>query len=115
MNADRQPGNDGSLDAVLRSWTVKEPLPPRFEELVWQRIERAESVPDETVFSRLRALVEVVLPRPKVAVSYVTVLLALGLLGGAVAAQMKTARLRADLSTRYVHSIDPYQVQVLHR
>ena len=28
MNADRQPGNDGSLDAVLRSWTVKEPLPP---------------------------------------------------------------------------------------
>ena len=54
-------------------------------------------------------LVDVVLPRPKVALAYVSVLLALGMTAGAWAAQLKTNYTEASLGSRYVRSVDPYQ------
>ena len=83
-------------------------MPPRFQEQVWRRIERAELSPQSPFWARLFRLVEVMLPRPKVAFAYVSILLLLGITAGAWAAQVKTHHTEADLGSRYVHSIDPY-------
>ena len=109
MKTNRTPEDDGALRQVLREWTVDTPLPPRFQEQVWRRIARAETQAESTVWARLLHLVEVVLPRPKVAVSYVTILLASGVAVGSWAAQVKSRRLDADLSLRYVQSVAPYR------
>lgn len=101
--------SDERLRALLRSWVLDTPLPPRFQERVWQRIERADLQPDSPFWAGLLRLVEVALPRPKVAFAYVTVLLALGLTAGALAAQAKTTHTDAALGLRYVQSVDPYK------
>ncbi len=106
--------NDEGLSQVLRQWTVDTPLPPRFHEEVWQRIARAETRPESTFWAGLSRLVEVLLPRPRVAFSYVALLLALGIAAGSLAAQSRTRRLDADLSLRYVQSVDPYRSDTLH-
>jgi hypothetical protein len=100
--------DDQSLRHLLHRWTVDAPLPPRFQEGVWQRIARAEAQPAMNVWSSVARLVEVVLPRPRFAWSFVTLLLALGVAAGSLAAQIKTRRLQADLGMRYVQAIDPY-------
>ena len=43
-----QPPDDGRLQALLRESRPAPPLPPRFQESVWRRIERAQA-PAETV------------------------------------------------------------------
>ncbi len=109
MKPNQQHEKDESLNRVLRQWTVEASLPPRFQQQVWQRISREESQPKATFRAGLVRLVEVVLPRPKVAFSYVASLLILGVAAGAVAAQIKTSHLEADLSARYVQSVTPFQ------
>jgi hypothetical protein len=107
MNANQDPGND-PLDHVLRDWTVSSSLPPRFQEQVWTRITRAESQVQPTLWAALSRWLGDVLPRPEVAAAYLSVILALGAGAGAFAAQSKNSRLDAQLSLRYVQSIDPY-------
>jgi hypothetical protein len=109
MNTNQTPENDEALRKVLRQWTVDVPLPPRFQERVWQRIARAETRPAPARWHDLWRLIEVVLPRPKVAVAYLSVLLMLGLAAGSLSAQIKTRRMDSELSVRYVQSIDPYR------
>ncbi len=108
---------DKELHEVLRQWTVDTPLPPRFQEQVWRRITRAEtkSQPMMPFWAGLLRLVEANLPRPKVAYSYVVILLLVGVVGGAWAAQRETSRLDAALGSRYVQSIDPYQTVALNQ
>ena len=111
MNVNPPPQDDDPLRKVLRQWTVDAPLPPRFQEQVWQRIARAETKPEAafTFWTLLRRLLETTLPRPKFAYSYVAILLLLGVVSGAWAAQLKTSRLDSALSMHYVQSIDPYR------
>ena len=111
MKPNHQSENDEQLHEALRQWIVDTPLPPRFQEQVWQRIARAETKPQTTItfWAWLLHFVEVNLPRPKVAYSYVAILLLFGVVGGAWAAQRQTNRLDAALGSRYVQSIDPYQ------
>ncbi len=109
MNGKRTPDDESALRQVLGEWAVAAPLPPRFREQVWQRIARAEKQAEGLLWTSLLDLVEVVLRRPKVALSYVSVLLALGVVVGAWAAQAKSKHLDADLSSRYVQSIAPYR------
>jgi hypothetical protein len=109
MKPKQEPENDLALNKALRQWTVDTPLPPRFEAQVWHRIERAESSATVSFGSALRRWLQNLLPRPKLAYSYAVVLLALGMLGGAWAAQTKNTRMEASLGTRYLQSIDPYQ------
>jgi hypothetical protein len=109
-----QPENDGPLRQALRQWTVDTPLPPRFEEDVWRRIARAEARPKTTFWVRLVSLAQMALP-PKVAYSYAAIVLLLGVVGGAWAAQRETNRLDTALGSRYVQSIDPYQKVALNR
>ena len=103
------PDNDEHLRAGLREWVVDNPLPPRFQEQVWQRIARAEARPESGLWRRLIRLVEEALPRPRIAFSYVATLLILGVAAGSVTAQLRSSHLNADLSTRYVQSMDPYR------
>lgn len=103
--------NDENLRQVLGEWKVDASLPPRFQEQVWQRISRLETSARPAFWERLVGLFEIALPRPKFALSYVAALLVLGVAGGAIAAQVQSNRLNAELSTRYVQSVDPYHAQ----
>ena len=101
--------DDAVLRKSLRSWSVGTPLPPRFQEQVWQGIERVESQRKTTLWTRMLDWLETSLPRPALAVSYVTVLLVLGLSAGYWQVRKETAHLDETLGLRYVQSIDPYQ------
>lgn len=97
------------LDRVLKQWVVDAPLPPRFQEQVWQRIAPSEVGSSRSFRSLLTRFMEVVLPQPKIAYSYVTALLVLGLAASAWAAEKQNSRLQTSLSSRYLQSVDPYQ------
>lgn len=102
--------NDPQLHSVLREWQIDAPLPSRFQEQVWRRIEQAEtrSSSGSGLWPAVSRWLESALPSPKVALSYLAALLIAGVAAGAVAAQVKTSHLNAALSERYVQSIDPY-------
>ena len=112
MKPNQTPEDDQSLRQVLRQWTVDTPLPPRFQQQVWRRIARAETQTAPTPWAWLSRWVEVLLPRPKFAFSYVAALLVFGVAAGSLAAQATTRRLNADLGLRYVQSLDPFQADV---
>jgi hypothetical protein len=98
------------LDEALRSWEVTTPLPPRFQEEVWQRIVRAES---QTSIRWRRAIgewIETVFRRPALVASYMAVLLTLGLTAGYWRADGKSAHDKSQWRTLYVQSVDPYRM-----
>ena len=109
MKPNQPPDNDERLRGVLREWVVDASLPPRFQEQVWQRIAKTEARPEPAAWMGWWRLIEVILPRPKFAFAYLSVLLVFGVAAGSVAAQIKTSRLDSKLSLRYVQSIDPYR------
>jgi hypothetical protein len=109
MKANEGPEDGRSLDRILSQWRVETPLPPRFQERVWQRIERAESQPATPFRVSAARLIEAIVPRPRLAYSYATILLAVGLVAGAWAAEAQNNRTEASLGSRYLQSVDPYQ------
>jgi hypothetical protein len=113
MTPNQNPDSDERLRKVLREWVVDAPLPPRFQEQVWKRIARAEAPSESLFWTGLARLVEVVLPRPKIAFSYVAALLVLGVTAGSVTAQIKSSQLDATLRARYVQAVDPYRADSL--
>jgi len=100
--------NDEKLSAALRTWKVSEPLPPRFQEQVWSRIERAEASRGVWLTSVI-IFVERLFARPALAYAYALLLLTLGLTGGYLTAQQQEFKMETQLAARYVQSIDPYQ------
>jgi hypothetical protein len=100
--------NQTQLEQALQEWRVTTPLPPRFQEQVWKRIERAE-VPSISLGDAVRGWFTMAFGRPAFAVAYVSVLLLAGLALGFVQASQKAARWDRQLEARYVQSIDPYQ------
>jgi hypothetical protein len=111
MKPIQTPDNDDHLRAGLREWVVDKPLPPRFQDQVWQRIARTEVRSESGFWAGLIRLVEVALPRPKIALSYVATLLLLGVAAGSMTAQVRSSHVNADLSARYVLSLDPYRAE----
>lgn len=103
--------DDKALRSLLREWKVETPLPPRFQERVWRRIEREDTRPAATVspWTLLQHWIANVLPRPALATAYVAVLLAAGAGVGWTQAQHESSRVSSKLSTRYVQTVDPYQ------
>lgn len=95
------------VQRALSEWKVTASLPPRFEEQVWRRIASIENPP--RVWQSLSAWIDQVFARPATAVAYMTVLIVLGLALGFSHAEKKASELQAQLSSRYVHAIDPYQ------
>jgi hypothetical protein len=99
----------------LREWVITAPLPPHFQEGVWQRIARAESAGGVMPLAeRLRRFVGA-FAAPRVAYAYVAGLVALGIAAGSWTAQVQRSRVEADLGHRYVQSIDPNQMVAANR
>jgi len=110
MKTNKPLNDDESLGALLREWKVESPLPPRFQEGVWRSIARAETqaAAAPSPLRLLTSWIETFLPRPALAVAYVTILLVAGSGIGWVQAQNSSSRVSDELSTRYVSSVDPY-------
>ena len=108
MNYDQEKG-DG-LERALEQWRVSTPLPPRFQEQVWRKIECAKAPQRISVGELIARWLESVMPRPAVAASYVSILLVGGLLAGTWQAQEHNARSEQTFARKYVQSVDPYQV-----
>src|SRR5436190_430404 len=100
--------NQTQLERALQEWRVTTPLPPRFQEQVWKRIERAD-VPGVSLADVVRAWFTMAFARPAFAVACASVLLVTGLALGFVQASHKAASWDHQLEARYVQSIDPYQ------
>ena len=109
MKPDQPADHEARLNAALDAWSVDAELPPRFQEQVWQRIARAESQPTVSGFQRWLRWVNDRLAQPKVAFSYVAILVLLGFAAGSATAHLRSAQFNTVLSARYVQSVDPYQ------
>lgn len=111
MKTNNPHGDDAPLDALLQEWKPKPSLPPRFQEQVWRRIERAETSPAPTVTlaQLFAAWLANKLPRPALATAYVMALLVVGATVGWSQARQETARVTTELGARYAQAVDPYQ------
>lgn len=109
MNTQPNKSSDDQLHSALREWKLNEPLPPRFREQVWNRLERQTA--DESVgfWQFMVGWINSSVARPALAVIYASILLALGLAGGFLRAQHDNAKMDSSIETRYVQSVDPYQ------
>ena len=107
MNRENPNPDDASLSRVLREWNVKTPLPPRFQETVWRRIEHRDE--PLSIWKLLTGRISAALARPSLAVSYVTVLLLAGLVAGYWQARVTREHFGEAMSDRYVQMVDPYQ------
>ena len=113
MKPDNSNENDAPLRALLNEWKSEAPLPPRFQEQVWHRIDRGEAHPAPTItFAQFFSnWIATRLPRPALAAAYVAVLLAVGASIGWSQARQETARVTGELSARYAQAVDPYRTQ----
>jgi hypothetical protein len=110
MKPNQESENDGQVTGLLREWTVSTPLPPRFQEQVWQRIARAEATTKSSFGQTLAHWIDATFRRPALAFCYVTVLLSGGLTVGYWHAQEKSDHIASQSRTLYVQSVDPYQM-----
>jgi hypothetical protein len=109
MKTEQTAGTDPALGKVMAEWQVAAALPPRFEERVWQRIAREQAPAPVSLWSELMARLGAAMLRPSLAVSYVTVLLAGGLLAGYWHARVDNARASQQLESRYVRMVAAYE------
>ena len=100
---------DRARHQTLRDWKVDASLPPRFDEGVWKKIERAESVGTVNLWAVLRIRLAEAFARPSLAVSYVVVLLLVGSAAGYWQGQIASQRADEKFSAQYVAAVDPYQ------
>ncbi len=101
------PSEIESLRKLLRQWKVAEPLPPRFKEQVWRRIEQRPGA--ASAWELWQQWLATVFVRKSVALAYVTVLMAVGLTAGYFNGQAQEQQSKAQLAARYVQSLDPSQ------
>ncbi len=111
MKTNNSNENETSLRALLQESKQEASLPPRFQEQVWRRIERAETAPVPTVSlaTVFANWLTNLLPRPALATAYVAVLLIIGASVGWSQARQETARVTGELSARYAQAVDPYR------
>ena len=99
------PPDDPQLRGLIREWKPGTALPPRFQEAVWRRIERADTARVRSLSGWWERLAEQLL-RPKWATAG---LLAVVLLGGISGFTAGTDQARHEAQSRYVAAVDPYQ------
>lgn len=97
---------DPQLKRLLDNWQVNEPLPPRFQERVWKRIEVAEAPVRET-----KSWFAALFLRPAFATAMATLLLLVGLSAGYLRANHDTVRWDAQLAHRYIATMNPYAAE----
>jgi hypothetical protein len=104
------PGNhDEELSKLLKEWRSETSVPPRFQESVWRRIERAQAPTTHSAWAVVAHWIGTVLPRPALAASYFAILLTVGVTAGWAQARQETARVKGQLGERYVQVLDPYK------
>ena len=104
------PNDDNeSLSRLLKSWRMSDPLPPQFQEAVWQRINASQPEVSSSVWELIAKQFRILFARPAIAASYVALLLVLGLSAGWMQARQENVRVHKQLSDRYVRVLDPYQ------
>jgi len=108
MKTNEPSKHDEALRKVLREWRTDVSLPPLFQEGVWRCIERAQAPTAPSVWASIAHWFGTVLPRPALAASYVATLLAIGVTVGWAQGHRQTARVKDELSHRYVQVLDPY-------
>ena len=109
MKQENPSENDKLLSDLLGQWKVAEPLPPRFQENVWQRIAQVEARVSVSLWKNFACQIEAMFRHPVLATSYVALLLLIGVTTGHWQAHDKTEQAQAQWSALYVQSIDPYQ------
>jgi hypothetical protein len=101
--------HDEELSKLLKEWCSEAAVPPRFQECVWQRIERTQLSTTHSAWAVVAHWIGTVLPRPALAASYCAILLTVGITAGWAQARQETARVKGQLGERYVQVLDPYQ------
>lgn len=105
-----EPQKDEALSILLRAWKPDAPLPPRFQEAVWNRIAHAQTRHPAGYWTILSRWIEVSFTRPRFALSYVAILLFAGLGAGLWQAHGTAAHSETEWRARYVQMVDPYQM-----
>jgi len=109
----KPPPDDPALSRLLRQWVPAAPLPPRFQEHVWQRIEHAG---DALPLSRfLRDWLARQFARPVAVVGYLGAVVLIGASAGWIQGRVESHRVSAALQERYAHAVDPYHVAAAQR
>jgi hypothetical protein len=98
---------DKPLTRLLNCWNPEAQLSPDFSDAVWKRIESAEPA---GLWRLLVARIEAALTRPALATAYIVLLLLAGIGAGLWRAEDRAAQANSELRSRYVQSIDPYQM-----
>ncbi len=108
MNTANPEPNEARLRGLLRDARPAAPLPPRFQEAVWRRIEQAEA-PRETAapVAWLDRLVERCL-RPRLALAGITALL---LVSGVAGVLSGTQTAKEVAQARYLSAVAPSTVR----
>lgn len=102
---------DAPLRDAMRSWEVRDPLPPRFSEGVWRRASSSGEEPPRLwspIEQWARSFAQV-LVRPAWASAYVGTILLAAILLGHWQVQERDVALRNRQAQRYLQSLDPYQ------
>lgn len=107
MNTNQPFDNDKPLHVLLREWKVDGVLPPRFQESVWYRIARKQA--KAGAWQNLTVWLEATFRRPALAVSFVVILLFIGLTAGLRQGHDKSAQAQSHWRALYVQSVDPYR------
>ena len=110
MPHNRPSEKDEALSRLLKTWKTEAPLPPRFQDAVWHRIQSAEAARPQSLLQTITVWVDRTFNRPALAVSYVAVLLVAGIGAGYWHAEGKTAQAQFEWRARYVQTMDPYQM-----
>ena len=84
MKNQMQPSDDGRLPTLLRESRPAPPLPPRFQESVWRRIERAQAPGENVSWAAWLDRAAAWLLRPRLALAGVAAMLLVGISIGVV-------------------------------
>ena len=108
MKTENPEPNEARLRDLLRGARPAPPLPPRFQEAVWRRIEKAEAPSEATSpVAWLDRLVERLL-RPRFALAGITALL---LVSGVAGVLSGTETAKQTAQARYLSAVAPNTVR----
>jgi hypothetical protein len=107
--------DDEALRELLKEWRTDFSLPQRFQDQVWQRIERIRVGPPATpsIWEPIVRGIDMAFGRRAIAASYIVFLVMLASVVGWFQANHKVADVQNEMSDRYVQMLDPYQAHHL--
>src|SRR5689334_14909595 len=107
MNSNETNDQDQALNRLLKDSRPDASLPPRFQEAVWRRIERLDTVGESAVADWLERLAGL-LVRPRLAFATLAALL---LLGGITGALSGVAAGKQSAQARYLAAVAPNSIR----